>query len=477
MPVVGKSQIQHWGNDETMRLAPVSPLPAGRITRPVRGKSPHIKTLKLQAEYVLMSDNQNRYQLGLFLGLSGHNQENASHTLKNEYLAPVNTFLPSDCLDLTGGLLLIVISIFVLGCDDQDQARAYRSSKEAAPAPALVSAPMMDSGMTPARMGAASADLTWDVPQGWSQQTGGGPMRFATITRTGMEPKIEITVTKLPRQAEALLANVNRWRGQMGLAEVNESGLSSLIRPLEGGNLPATLVDLSTGMAHAHAESPQRMLASIVHTSEATWFFKVRSGPDIIQQAEHDILAIFKSVRTDQVHSHQIPSMAQPQLAQPSIPTGPETPLKEGVDGQHMIGPLTFHIPEGWSLDPQPRTARLATLTFSDNGAEGEMAITRFPGNVGGELANVNRWRGQLGLTPIGDLSHEKITQVTISGQAEKTYMFSSVDNAPVKRGILVSSFQHQGLTWFFKMTGPAPLIQNQAEQFQQFLSTIQFSN
>ena len=33
--------------------------------------------------------------------------------------------------------------------------------------------------------------------------------------------------------------------------------------------------------------------------------------------------------------------------------------------------------------------------------SKAEIAVTVFPGNVGGLTANVNRWRGQIGLAPL----------------------------------------------------------------------------
>ncbi len=60
-------------------------------------------------------------------------------------------------------------------------------------------------------------------------------------------------------------------------------------------------------------------------------------------------------------------------------------------------------VPAGWQFDPEPRRMRLATYLVEDPGGQVEVAMTRFPGQVGGRLANVNRWRGQMGLAPITD--------------------------------------------------------------------------
>lgn len=290
-------------------------------------------------------------------------------------------------------------------------------------------------------------------------------MRYATLTKQAGGGLLEVTVTKLPRQAEALLANVNRWRGQMNLGSIDQASLATLVKPLEAGALPAVLVKLETEADSADTTAQERMLAAIIHTADSTWFFKVRSGSARIAEAESDFLTIIRSVRSTQAPPDN-----------PSIPTGPATTLVEGEDGRYRIGPLTYRVPDGWVLDPQPRTARLGTLTFSENGAEGEMTITRFPGDVGGELANVNRWRGQLGLPPVPDLSGEDVKPATINGRDAKAYRFSSPDTAPVKLGILVASHQHQGFTWFFKMTGPSTLLRSQTDRFNEFLASVTYS-
>ncbi|MBX3315730.1 MAG: hypothetical protein KF902_02575 [Phycisphaeraceae bacterium] len=59
--------------------------------------------------------------------------------------------------------------------------------------------------------------------------------------------------------------------------------------------------------------------------------------------------------------------------------------------------------PAAWTEDPAPRLMRLATYMAPDPAGPVEVAITRFGGIVGGELANINRWRGQMGLGPIGE--------------------------------------------------------------------------
>lgn len=76
----------------------------------------------------------------------------------------------------------------------------------------------------PARPQGADA-LAWSLPDGWSEETGTG-MRIATL-RPARHPSIEITIIALEGTAGGELANVNRWREQIGLPPVNAAALGS----------------------------------------------------------------------------------------------------------------------------------------------------------------------------------------------------------------------------------------------------------
>src|SRR5690606_5062646 len=80
--------------------------------------------------------------------------------------------------------------------------------------------------------------------EGWSEQPGSGE-RIATLTTS---QDLEVSVTRLPiREGEDLkeyrLANVNRWRGQMGLRPIPADKLHA------GGDLDdeSVAIELSDG--------------------------------------------------------------------------------------------------------------------------------------------------------------------------------------------------------------------------------------
>jgi len=55
-------------------------------------------------------------------------------------------------------------------------------------------------------------------------------MRFATFLAPGSSGLVEVAVTRLAGRGGGELANVNRWRDQMGLAPISADELSGLRR-------------------------------------------------------------------------------------------------------------------------------------------------------------------------------------------------------------------------------------------------------
>ena len=65
--------------------------------------------------------------------------------------------------------------------------------------------------------------------------------------------------------------------------------------------------------------------------------------------------------------------------------------------------------PTTWK-DGKTSSMRIASLKVDDqNGSELDISVTTFPGDVGGLLANVNRWVGQIELSPVKPIITRKI--------------------------------------------------------------------
>jgi hypothetical protein len=141
---------------------------------------------------------------------------------------------------------------------------------------------------------AAKGSLKWSLPKGWSEQPGGGTMRFATF-KAPFAGKLEATVVVLPGQAGGELANVNRWRGQIGLPSFDEAGLTQARKVLKTKAGALNVYDFTS-----EGQAKSRMVAGYISTPDGnTWFLKMTGDADPVAKAKPDFMTILGSVRLD----------------------------------------------------------------------------------------------------------------------------------------------------------------------------------
>src|SRR5262249_34686987 len=96
----------------------------------------------------------------------------------------------------------------------------------------------------------------------------------------------------------------------------------------------------------------------------------------------------------------------------------------------------------------------------------------------GGPLANVNRWRRQLGLEPIDDdaqLQKEMRQLDAADGKASYVDLLGRDPTGPKR--LLGAWLVHGGRTWFIKMMGSPELVGKQRAAFEAFVQSIRFTD
>lgn len=133
---------------------------------------------------------------------------------------------------------------------------------------------------------------------------------------------------------------------------------------------------------------------------------------------------------------------------------------------------ITYQTPESWTEHP-PSSIRKANFQINNASGTAEVSITVFPGDVGGTLANINRWRQQIELSPIDESKlNENITPVVISNHQG---YFTKLDGNT--QSILGGILPFHGSTWFIKMQGDILAVDEEVETFKGFLSSIQIED
>jgi len=148
------------------------------------------------------------------------------------------------------------------------------------------------------------------------------------------------------------------------LVPKDQSGIEWM-RDLEAGPLDPSPVVNGSG-AGSSSSDPTRMVVAIFQRDQAAWFFKITGPPEKVAQSESDWQPFIDAVKFES-------------------DGGDERPVWE--------------LPDGWSEGGKAQMV-FAILKMPDG--DSEIRISR----LGGQqdlLSNVNRWRGQLEMSPATD--------------------------------------------------------------------------
>jgi hypothetical protein len=293
----------------------------------------------------------------------------------------------------------------------------------------------------------SSKPVTWETPEGWKPAKA-GEIQYATY-QAGDDPKTLVGITMLPTRGGLSLQLLNRWRGQLDLPAATEKDVPAMVKPLDLPAGKANLVELSGSVKNVS----HKMVVAYIVNGPDTWYFKIMGPAAKVDAQRANFDAFVQSVRFAASVSN-----AAPGIADGSTPS---------------VG--SSSLPAGWEQDPNPSPPRLAAYRIASGDGNAEVTITRFPGDTGGLLANINRWRGQVGLEPVAEVNSQGTEPVMIAGKESMLFDFAgpAKSNAPPR--ILVAMTRHGDDTWFFKMTGPSSLLAAQKEAFRGFLSSYMF--
>lgn len=134
---------------------------------------------------------------------------------------------------------------------------------------------------------------------------------------------------------------------------------------------------------------------------------------------------------------------------------------------------LEFRLPPGWRERPSGDMT-VAAFEAGDRSRPAVVTITRLSGDGGGLLANVNRWRGQIGLPPIAEADLSRQTrEVPMAGDpGVEVSMVGASEPRRSIRGVVASA---RGFTGFIKIIGPVETVEREAVRFREFAATVRF--
>jgi hypothetical protein len=398
-------------------------------------------------------------------------------------------------------LLFLTPLLFAIGCH-REQVQVYEVSQGQDETPQQATMPgtnSVASGLPPGHPDISSPDntsaqsmpsgvvspdtsiapLKWTTPAGWSQVPP-SEMRVASFKVTDAKGKqADVSIVPLSGMAGGDFANVNRWRGQVGLQPAPDDELQSAAENVEAGGQPATLYDISGHNAATGQSS--RILGAIQNRDGTSWFFKMTGDADLVEQQKPIFIDFLKTLSFGSSQAQaQLPSPdvgrtdAQDQQALPSghPPIGdmnvPATTGSLSHDGQP-----NWQVPAGWQ-EVNGGSFLVAKFMLTGNGGTAAAVnISSSAGDGGGLAPNVNRWRGQLGLPPEEEIS--TVTFAVSGGQAQQVEFSGTNAQTSLPAEIVGIIVTQPDRTWFYKLMGDPQLVATQKDTFTTFVKGAQY--
>jgi hypothetical protein len=322
-------------------------------------------------------------------------------------------------------------------------------------------APMqMQPGVVPSDVQNAQP-ITWTTPSGWNSVPP-SEMRIASFKIAGEGGQTaDVSVVPLPGMAGGDFANVNRWRGQVGLQAATDDELQNSAQNVEAGGQPAQLFDIAGQNPSGHILT--RILGVIQHRDDTAWFIKMTGDADLVEKQKPAFIAFLQSLNFGSQQSRSKLPPGHPDISGMTAPAPGDTASSQP----------TWTVPAGWQ---SVSAGQFLVAKFKINGPNGDTAdvnVSSSAGDGGGLAANVNRWRGQLGLQPMDEIS--TMTFEVPGGQAQLVDLNGNDAESKKPSEIVGVVVTLPGQTWFYKLMGDSSVVAAQRANFTQFVKTVQY--
>lgn len=368
------------------------------------------------------------------------------------------------------GLLLLALAA---GCG-QDDIKVYRVSKDQETPPSM--APGNMPGGVPPTAPSGIPKITWTTPSGWTEEPA-SQMRVASFSVKSDDGKqADVSVVPLPGAAGGVLANVNRWRGQVGLTPLSEEEIKKEAQPVEIAGEPA---ELFAQMGKNPASGDDSGILGVIQERDGmAWFFKMTGDAALVTKEQPSFIAFLKSVKFEPGQMAAMPSSGAPMDGMSLPPGHPDISSMPGMAaGMSSASKPNWQVPSGWKEVAAGQFLVAKYELAGQGGAQAEVNVSSAAGEGGGLVANVNRWRRQLGLSGLSDTEVEQLAKPV--EVADGKAMFVDMSGTDAKTGqaarLVAAVVPESGQTWFYKLMGDEMLVEAQKDAFTKFVQTVKY--
>jgi len=281
----------------------------------------------------------------------------------------------------------------------------------------------------------------WTLPAGW-RELGPGQMSVASFAlpgNSGQEAQVAITPLPLMAGRESLI--VNMWREQLGQEALSEAEAKKQFHPIEVGGEQGSLFEM-TGQGNSQS---QRTVTAMTHRSDASWFFKLSGDAALVESQMPVFFEFLKSIRFKEAPASDSMSSSAGQSAK-----------------------LNWQVPSQWKALPAGAMQVARFAVPERGGAKAEVFVSIFGDDTGGTLANVNRWRREIGLREVDDAGLPQVVSA-LDPADPQTKLIDLTNN---NRRLVAAIVPRDGRYWFYKLRGDVDAVSPERDAFVAFVKS-----
>jgi hypothetical protein len=260
----------------------------------------------------------------------------------------------------------------------------------------------------------------------------------------------DISFVTLGPAAGNILENVNRWLGQLAQAPITADKLAHTVQQLPTARGNIAVVDISGQPENGDSNKDGRIIGAIASHEGRIAFFKMRGNSALVGTQKENFLKWVSSSRSANSTASITDSAAPP----------------ANLDKLQV----NWDVPQGWS-SAAASAMRYASFTAEEKGEKADISVATFAGNGGSDADNVNRWRQQIGLPAVEASALDSMIVPLRAGETS----FSTVDMAGATARVVAGWTRRDGRAWFFKLTGPKSVVEQERAKFIAFLQSVRF--
>jgi len=175
-------------------------------------------------------------------------------------------------VDILNHSKYLILTFFFIGCGSESNIKSYRTPKKDFGLEIIQKEEISNKGN--------ELNLTWNLPDTWVPSKGHS-MRLASFDIPFSKGVGDLSIVSLSGSSGGLLANVNRWRGQVELDPISESDILTASSVGESKMGPYRIFKMIN-----EKKKEKAIIAAVLPTGEKTFFIKLTADIQGISELE-----------------------------------------------------------------------------------------------------------------------------------------------------------------------------------------------